>query len=60
MGEGSICRIKVENLKPKDLGGLMEMMGVVTNLCRGLFCVIWYVGLPPAVMGRAASCGDGP
>ena len=32
VGEGSIYRIKVENLKPKDLGGLMEMMGVVTIL----------------------------
>ena len=30
------------------------------NICRGLFCVIWYVGLPPAVMGWVASCGDGP
>ena len=28
--------------------------------CRGLFCMIWYVGLPPAVMGWAASYGDGP
>ena len=24
------------------------------------FCMIWYVGLPPAIMGWAASCGDGP
>ena len=32
VGEGSIYRIKVENLKPKDLGGLMEIMGVVTIL----------------------------
>ena len=27
--------------------------------CRGLFCV-WCIGLPPAVMGWAASYGDEP
>ena len=27
--------------------------------CGGLFCV-WCIGLPPAVMGWAASYGDGP
>ena len=29
--------------------------------CRGLFCV-WCIrlGLPPAIMGWVASCGDGP
>ena len=27
---------------------------------KGANMMIWYVGLPPAVMDWAASCGDGP
>ena len=40
-------------------GALQKDAYLYIDVCRGLFYV-WCIGLPPAVMGWAASCGDGP